>query len=73
MTVSKAQQQAVNRYVRKNYDKVLLTMPKGKKEAIKAYAAAHGETVNGFINRAINEAMERDGQKSPDREEAGQS
>lgn len=29
-------------------------------ESIKAHAAAQGETVNGFIKRAIDEAMERD-------------
>ena len=29
----------------------------GRKEEIKAFAAAQGETVNGFINRLINEAM----------------
>ena len=30
------------------------------REVIKAHAAARGESVNGFISRAINEAMERD-------------
>lgn len=60
MAVSKAQQKAVNKYVRENYDKLLLTMPKGQKEVIKAHAEAHSESVNGFINRAISETMERD-------------
>lgn len=39
-------------------------MPKGQKEVIKAHAEAHSESVNGFINRAIDEAMERDGSGS---------
>lgn len=60
MAVTKAQQKAVNKYVRENYDKLLLTMPKGQKDTIKAHAAAQGESVNAFINRAISEAMERD-------------
>ena len=60
MAVSKAQQKADNKYVRENYDKLLLTMPKGQKEVIKAHAEAHSESVNGFINRAISETMERD-------------
>lgn len=30
---------------------------KGKKEEIKAYAEAHGESVNAFIVRVVNEAM----------------
>jgi len=61
--VSKAQQRAVNKYVKANYDRLLLTMPKGQKDTIKAHAEAHGESVNGFINRAITETMERDGEK----------
>ena len=58
--VSKAQQKAVNKYVKANYDRLDLTMPKGQKDTIKAHAAAQGESVNAFINRAIMEAMERD-------------
>ncbi len=58
--VSKAQQKAVHKYVKANYDRLDLTMPKGQKDAIKAHAAAQGESVNAFINRAILEAMERD-------------
>ena len=32
----------------------------GKKDIIKTHAEAHNESVNGFINRAIDEAIERD-------------
>lgn len=60
MTVSKAQQAAVHKYVKNNYDRLELTVPKGRKAEIKAHADAHGESVNSFINRAIDEAMERD-------------
>ena len=60
MTVSKAQQASVNKYVKSNYDRINVTMPKGKRETIKAHAEAQGESVNGFINRAIDETMERD-------------
>ena len=60
MPVSKAQQKAVNKYMAANYDRVNVTMPKGKKEVIKAHAEARGESVNGFIGRAIDETMERD-------------
>ena len=61
MPVSKAQQRAVNKYMAANYDRIKLTVPKGKKETIQAHAAAQGESVNAFINRAIDEVMERDG------------
>lgn len=65
MAVSKSQQKAVNKYRKTNYDLVQLTMPKGNKAAIKAHAAACGESVNGFVNRAIGEAIERDATEMP--------
>ena len=49
-----------NEWIAEKLDRIYLTVPKGRKEIIKAHAAAHGESVNGFINRAINEAMERE-------------
>lgn len=61
MAVSKSQQKAVHKYVKNNYDRLELTVPKGRKDTIKAHAEARGESVNGFINRAISETMERDG------------
>lgn len=57
MATTKAQQKAVHKYVKSNYDRLDLTVPKGRKEEIKAFAAAHGESVNSFINRLINEAL----------------
>lgn len=57
---SKAQQKAVNKYMKENYDRVNLTMPKGKKAEIQAYAAKKNESVNAFINRAVDELMARD-------------
>ncbi len=64
MPASKAQQKAVSKYMKENYDVYQIRMPKGRKDEIKAHADAQGESVNGFINRAISETMERDGGKS---------
>lgn len=61
MPASKAQQKAVTKYVKAKYDRFGLTMPKGQLDTIKVHAAAQGESVNGFINRAIDHEMERDG------------
>ena len=61
MAVSKAQQRAVTKYDAKTYDKTLLRLPKGRLDIVRTHATAHGESVNGFIGRAISEAMERDG------------
>lgn len=62
MATTKAQQKAVNKYMASNYDRINLTVPKGAKESIKSHAESRGESVNGFINRAINETIERDKQ-----------
>lgn len=60
MPASKAQQKATNKYISKAYDRINLTVPKGHKAEIKAHADSQKESVNGFINRAIDETMERD-------------
>ena len=46
-----------DRYNSKAYDDIRVRVPKGEKERIQAFAEANGETVNGFINRLITEAM----------------
>ena len=49
-----------NQWQKDNVDRVNLTMPKGKKDIIRAHAEVQGESTTGFINRAIDETMERD-------------
>lgn len=60
MPASKAQQKAVAKYMKNNYDEIKIRVPKGKKESIQNYAASKGESLNAFINRAINQAMEKE-------------
>ena len=61
MPVSKAQQKAVNKYMAANYDRINLTVEKGKREIIKAHAAQKdGGSVNAFINRAIDNQIAQD-------------
>ena len=60
MPASKAQQKAVNKYRKNNYDLVQISMPKGEKEKIRAAADTAGESVNAYIKKAITERMERD-------------
>ena len=60
MPASKAHMKATNKFIAKAYDRVNLTMPKGRKEVVQTHAEARGESVNGFINRAIQETMDRD-------------
>lgn len=60
MAVSDAQKKSAKKWDAANLDRMSLALPKGKKDAIKAHAQAHGESVNAFISRAITETMERD-------------
>ena len=60
MSVSKAQQKAVSKYMKENYDEIKVRVEKWRKEIIRAHAETQGESVNGFIGRAIDETMKRD-------------
>ena len=60
MPASKAQQKAVSKYMKNNYDEIKVRVEKGRKAQIQTHAEIQGESVNGFINRAIAETMERD-------------
>ncbi|MCD8238140.1 MAG: hypothetical protein LUC92_02210 [Clostridiales bacterium] len=60
MAVSKAQQKAVSKYMKKNYDEIKVRVKKGERDIIRAHAESKTESVNAFIKRAIKETMERD-------------
>ena len=49
-----------NDFILRAYDRINLTVPKGRKEEIKAYADRRGISVNSFINDAIDKAMEKE-------------
>ena len=56
----KAATRAKNKYNTLNYDSLRIVVPKGRKAELQAHAAARSESLNGFVNRAIDEAVERD-------------
>lgn len=58
--MGKSSTKAQNKYIDKTYDRINLVVPKGKKDKIKAHAESVGESVNAFINRAIDTVMESD-------------
>lgn len=60
--ITPAQRRAVGRYEAANYDKVLVRLPKGDREQIKAAADSSGESMNAYIVGAIRDRM--DGEKS---------
>ena len=59
--MGKASTKAQNKYISKAYDRISLVVEKGQKEKIKEHASEYDSgSLNGFINRAIKETMERD-------------
>ena len=64
MAISESKKRANKKWNDKNmnvkYDHIHLVVQKGEKEVIQNHAKDNDESLNGFINRAIAEAMERD-------------
>lgn len=50
-------------YAKRSLKRIPLDVQKEHYESIKAHSESQGETVNGFIKRAINETMESDKEK----------
>lgn len=59
MAQTEAQLRASKKYHQK-LDNIQIRVPQGGKAVIAAHAAARGESLNGFVRRAISEAIERD-------------
>lgn len=47
------------KYNAKAYDRINIAVPKGRRAEIQAVAEARGQSVNGFINELIDEALAR--------------
>ena len=66
MALSEARKRANKKWndanISERYDRISVLVKKGKKDIIKAHAAAQGASVNDFINRAIDEKIDRDGE-----------
>lgn len=51
-----------NQYAAEKYDRIGIMVPKGGKATIKAAADRQaGGSINGYVNLAINERLEKDG------------
>ncbi|MDO5396353.1 MAG: hypothetical protein Q4G33_00310 [bacterium] len=60
MAVSKAQQKAVNKYIKGNYDRLNIVVSKGTKSLIEAAAKAKDESINGYVKKAVKARYEAD-------------
>ncbi|MBR2525366.1 MAG: hypothetical protein IKG57_06305 [Enterococcus sp.] len=59
---SEAKKRANQKWDSANLDRISVVIPKGEKTDIKNHADSRGESLNGFVVRAIHETMERDTQ-----------
>lgn len=57
---TEAQARAHKKYIAQFVETKVRMTPE-RRDTIRAHAEAHGESVNAFINRAIDETMKRDG------------
>lgn len=46
--------------MKNNYDEIKVRVEKGKREIIKAAAEQAGESLNGYIKKAVDERMKRE-------------
>lgn len=51
-----------NKWQAENRERINMVVPKGYKETIKTIAQKTGESVNGYIKKAVDERIERDSQ-----------
>lgn len=60
MSATEAQKRATAKYKREKLKRIPFEVSKEKYDEIKSFTDSKGETVNGFIKRAIDETMQRE-------------
>lgn len=57
--MGKSTTKAKNKYNAKAYDRAIISFKKGEKDAVSAYAAGKGLSLNGYIMELIKADMEK--------------
>lgn len=60
MATTKAQQKAVAKYMKNNYDEIKVRVNKGTKQKLQEAAAEKGESINGYIKTAVQARFKAD-------------
>ena len=60
MPIGEARRKAKERYNAQAYGEIKMHVSKGRKAELQAHAEQQNESLNGFINRAIDTQLERD-------------
>ena len=55
--MAKKQTEWTRAYNEKAYDRLAITIPKGRKATVEAFARDHGESVNGLVNALLRDCM----------------
>lgn len=55
--VPKKQTEWTRAFNEKAYDRLAITIPKGRKQAVEAFAKDHGKSVNGLVNDLLQNAL----------------
>ena len=53
MAATKSQQKAVNKYMKKNYDRLNIVIPKGRKQTLDTYVKEKGLSINNLVNTLL--------------------
>jgi len=65
MPVSEARRRANEKWLKEKVEEIKFRVPKGRKALIQEHAARQGESVNSFLNRAVEETIEKDNRELP--------
>jgi predicted HicB family RNase H-like nuclease len=57
---TEAQKRSAEKYMAEKVENMQIRVQKGKKTIIQEHAASQGESMNQFVNRAIDETMQRE-------------
>ena len=57
MAYTQAQNKATQKYIKGNYERIYISLPKGRKENMKAAAEAAGESLTSYIVKAVEMRM----------------
>ena len=59
MSISEARRRANDKW-REKFELIQFRVPKGKKQVLQEHAAERGESLNGFLNRAVDQILSSD-------------
>ena len=62
MSISEARRRANDKW-REKFELIQFRVPKGKKQVLQEHAAQRGESLNGFLNRVVDQALSADDAK----------